>query len=516
MKRAFSKGELIAASIGGAAVGALTVALWPKRTVLPSGAALVAPTAASRITSGMDVLGWIAQPHPVNPYAMAEIISRAPIDWKNVSNPRAVAARILGISQQALSIPTSATLAPWTHPPFVAAMRRNTQLAARVPQNVTSTPQGFAPKTNIAPPANVARPLLSNATKLSTAQTKLNAMGLSCGDWQRMFSADRRANVDYLLSRITRIRQADGSDINAVVEEIDPWCYQDVPGWNPDGVTWAPIAPLYGSSGISVLDPVQGNLANCYLISMLASIAWVYPQVISTHSFQKREVPSPSDRQAIFEFYDERTGNPADITVSYDVELQSGSYVPLFCRSSRAGQSWPAVYEKAVGVLVTGAARPDYTTPGFVFARGETPTVTNIAGVRSPIPAFLTLAHPSVEDVWSFVTSYCPGGRASKAMAAGTNTASGTGSGVAAWNDAMRRFGDISIVAGHAYSVLGTIVASGGRRYVVLRNPWGRHEATGSEVLPTQSWQGLTLNDGGVFALSIEAFAAFYLSIWGG
>lgn len=65
------------------------------------------------------------------------------------------------------------------------------------------------------------------------------------------------------------------------------------------------------------------------------------------------------------------------------------------------------------------------------------------------------------------------------------------------------------VVDFHVYSVLGKIERHG-RRYVVLRNPWGRHGMTGPEVYTGEGWNTLYLGGDGVFALSFEAFCVLF------
>ena len=81
-------------------------------------------------------------------------------------------------------------------------------------------------------------------------------------------------------------------------------------------------------------------------------------------------------------------------------------------------------------------------------------------------------------------------------------------------------YNSASIVANHAYSILGTW-SDGGSNYVVLRNPWGYLEATidvdGGSWPEHESWgwDSITIPGNGVFALRVDAFSAYYAGFGG-
>ena len=77
-------------------------------------------------------------------------------------------------------------------------------------------------------------------------------------------------------------------------------------------------------------------------------------------------------------------------------------------------------------------------------------------------------------------------------------------------------YADANLVASHCYSVLGWAYRDG-RRYIILRNPWGSTEASkdtlsGSEyVYDVSWWRPIVLADpDGVFALQAETFKTYF------
>jgi hypothetical protein len=77
-------------------------------------------------------------------------------------------------------------------------------------------------------------------------------------------------------------------------------------------------------------------------------------------------------------------------------------------------------------------------------------------------------------------------------------------------------YAEANLVASHAYSVLGWAYANG-RKYIVLRNPWGNTEATYGELGGTimmhdvSWWRPITLaNPDGVFALRADVFKSYF------
>jgi len=78
-----------------------------------------------------------------------------------------------------------------------------------------------------------------------------------------------------------------------------------------------------------------------------------------------------------------------------------------------------------------------------------------------------------------------------------------------------------NIVACHAYTCLGWAM-SNGKKYIVLRNPWGWNEPSGTgntydgllTFFDTSFWRPINMvNSDGVFALEISAFKYYYAAL---
>jgi hypothetical protein len=245
--------------------------------------------------------------------------------------------------------------------------------------------------------------------------------------------------------------------------------------------------------------PVQGALADCWLISAMASVAWCHADAISERTLKDGSgVVAAGGADYEFTFYASTNwGAPVTKTVKDDVpQSSSGQYI--YGRSSVPGETWPANLEKAfIGMRgATGIVEPSSSNYAELNYGDPAWAVASLVG-RAPWYHAAAAA-----DAWSTINARCTNGRATQPMTAWTY---GSSSGSVSYNGS-------GIVANHAYSILGT-ESSGGHNYVVLRNPWGYHEGT-LNVLPG-TWQGMTLPGDGVFALRLETFAQYYATFGG-
>ncbi|HEY5197803.1 MAG TPA: C2 family cysteine protease [Solirubrobacteraceae bacterium] len=245
--------------------------------------------------------------------------------------------------------------------------------------------------------------------------------------------------------------------------------------------------------------PVQGGLADCWLVSSMASVAWCHPDLISERTLKAGTgVVAAGGADYEFTFYSMDAGdNGKSYVVKDDVPQSGGGYI--YARSNVAGETWPANLEKAfIGVIgATGFGEPSSTNYNELNYNWPDHGVAALVG-RPP-----WRENANAADAWTKINSHCTNGRATDPMVAWTF---GTGSATVHYD------GTSGIVANHAYSILGT-ETSGGHNYVVLRNPWGNTEAT-LNVLPG-TWQGLTLPGDGVFALRMDTFAQYYAAFGG-
>jgi hypothetical protein len=272
---------------------------------------------------------------------------------------------------------------------------------------------------------------------------------------------------------------------------------------------WWPPFPLtdlkYGMLGEFIVDvpsataPWQGALADCWLISAMASVAWCHSDAISERTLKNGSgVVGSGGADYEFTFYaapDWSTGRT--LSVKDDLPETAGGDFIYAC-STVPGETWPANLEKAfIGMRgPTGFLEPSSTNYDELNYGDPAWAVASLVGR----PPWYHAANAS--DAWTTINAHCSGGRATTPMTAWTY---GTGSATISYDGS-------GIVANHAYSVLGT-TTSGGNNYVVLRNPWSWHEGV-LNTLPG-SFQGLTLPGGGVFALRMDTFSQYYVTFGG-
>lgn len=272
---------------------------------------------------------------------------------------------------------------------------------------------------------------------------------------------------------------------------------------------WWPPFPLtdlkYGMLGEFIVDvpsataPWQGALADCWLISAMASVAWCHSDAISERTLKNGSgVVGSGGADYEFTFYaapDWSTGRT--LSVKDDLPETAGGDFIYAC-STVPGETWPANLEKAfIGMRgPTGLLEPSSTNYDELNYGDPAWAVASLVGR----PPWYHAANAS--DAWTTINAHCSGGRATTPMTAWTY---GTGSATISYDGS-------GIVANHAYSVLGTMT-SGGNNYVVLRNPWSWHEGVLNTV--PGSFQGLTLPGGGVFALRMDTFSQYYVTFGG-
>ncbi|MGA2014005.1 MAG: C2 family cysteine protease [Solirubrobacteraceae bacterium] len=249
----------------------------------------------------------------------------------------------------------------------------------------------------------------------------------------------------------------------------------------------------------SATAPVQGALADCWLISAMASVAWCHSDAISERTLVNGNGVVLSDGADYeFTFHASPTWSAGkNLSVKDDIPVSSSGLL-IYASSSVAGETWPANVEKAfIGMRgATGFLEPSSTNYDELNYGDAAWAVASLVG-RAPY--YYNANDP---NAWALINSRCSNGRAVDPMTAWTYGTAPAG----------LSYDGSGVVGNHAYSILGT-ETSGGTDYVVLRNPWGFHEATVSTL--SGSWQGLTLPGDGVFALALDEFARYYAGFGG-
>lgn len=272
---------------------------------------------------------------------------------------------------------------------------------------------------------------------------------------------------------------------------------------------WSRVGP-YAARTPQVTDPMQGIVGDCFFIASLAGTAWVRPDILMARSWNGRPAPDGS-----ILFADPRSGTLAPHMVTFsdelpvridDADLCDGQRP--FAHSTSLDTNWPALYEKALRVWITGQDNPPMAVHGeqYKVSRNAHPAILIAGGMRTFInwrggraPAVsglhalarsLTGNNPTEADVWSFLSEHADAeGKVTSVLIAATIQPE--------WSPVT------SIVPSHFYTVLGIDRAV---RAVYLRNPWG-HISPGPAALQRGEWKGLRLGlDDGVGVVPMATF----------
>lgn len=336
-------------------------------------------------------------------------------------------------------------------------------------------------------------------------------------------------------------------------------------GYHPDGLSWSDGGRFY-NEGTEFLDPVQGQVGDCYLIAAMSSVAWSMPFAIVDRN-RATAVDNESFRHQIG-----FTGNDGVETVEVTDQILLASWGGTqFARSSETGEVWPAVYEKAYAKWRLGEPT-DY--PAIPNIAGGDPSIAcrQLTGLRDYRNWHNSYTPAQILDL---VKAHTTSGRTTTPMVSWTHGNDGENP-----NDASDiAYRDANVVAGHAYSVLGwmqrreyvfdavdlhhlyriqptipdwpvpgpdpspfiggSIPVTTANRvalearlawplrsrrvdYVVLRNPWGYCEGSGPSVAAGSHrgfdiswWRHIPLGTNGVFAMELNAYHRYFAGTGG-
>lgn len=275
--------------------------------------------------------------------------------------------------------------------------------------------------------------------------------------------------------------------------------------WNPPGVAWSDPGTFL-KEGTEYFDPVQGAVGDCYLIAALSSLAWADPYAIA-----QRTRAFGSGQQSfvdMIQFYQSPGAAPTKIEVTEALPLRSGTYGYIYCRSRESGEIWPGVYEKAYAKWKTADS-------------SDRPNITRIAGgdmvratseINGKPRYYYSTRNRTADDLWNLVRSNSRSYKTFNPMVAWTYSSG------AASPDHVR-YADANLVANHAYSILGWAYRDN-KKYIVLRNPWGRTEASIDTLggywfaYDISWWRPILLtNPDGVFALEAGTFKKYFAGL---
>lgn len=271
------------------------------------------------------------------------------------------------------------------------------------------------------------------------------------------------------------------------------------------------------SEAAELTDPVQGAALDCYLIAALSSIAWARPYFIAQKTRATgTEQPKFVDMVEIYNvhFPPDDDGKVAKIEVNEFIPwAPAGDFI--YAKSSELGEIWPAVYEKAYAkwcVYKKTKKRTDHPNYDYIAFGDPTGALAQLTGLASTVYSTVSL---TADQIFTTVADNCLKRKTFNPMVASTYDSE---------KDAPDsiKYSDANLVGKHSYSILG-LQQTGGHKYIVLRNPWGTHEATLSIDGGTWTawdepykggpgwWRPIDLaTDDGIFALEADTFKKYF------
>ena len=290
---------------------------------------------------------------------------------------------------------------------------------------------------------------------------------------------------------------------------------------------WAPYPDVssYVDTSVFYTDPVQGVLPDCFFLAALSSVAFVAPILL----------PNQTTAPYSYTFNKLEGGKITSETVSgisKNLPLDTNNQY-RYSKSFTPSEIWVAMYEKAFAKWKNQALgdKPDYalictgdpvlallnlTGRKFSPYIPGTGLVENSTATRYSTKDFGTDAPTATTKIFNKIkNTACKGmPKVQYPMVAYTYdpTKETPPAGIT--------YTDATIVANHAYSVLG-VYSVAPNTYIVMRNPWGQMGAgPGSGdpsglppgALASGTWNGVNLSDASdaIFALKADVFRDYF------
>jgi len=468
-----------------------------------------------------------------NPRALVEVVLGRPVDWSSIADPRALVETVL-------ETPYGDLFDPIHDSPVYLGFERdeNGRMVARTPRFTTVEDHGGNDDDRF-PTIDLdeIHHLADLKVLAGVAAEELPVRRLipsRAGGWT-IEIGPAPATRDATLARLFP---------KDVLDRIWDHVFPIDLGWTPDGGQWIDGGRFFDEAA-EFFDPVQGALGDCWLIAAMSSVAWALPYTIAQRS---RATGTPNDRFTnLFELTDPATGTRHAFEATDEVVVWSGTTSPMYGRSSEAGEIWPALVEKAYAMWRAGTTNDH---PNITVLNGGDPVAAS-AALTGRTPQYTGTAGSSTTDLITLVKAHSQSYRTIDPMTAWTY-----GSGADSPDHVV--YEDANLVANHAYSVLGWATGPQLLRpelvdidllwrlrderaaigvsnplgfdvdftwrlkqdYLVLRNPWGYHEATRGSlggVIPMRDvsfWRSIDLAAvDGVFAIDLPTFKRYFAGL---
>ncbi len=237
------------------------------------------------------------------------------------------------------------------------------------------------------------------------------------------------------------------------------------------------------SNGVRATDVAQGAVADCYFVAALSGVAAENPNLV------KSGIVDNGDNTYKVRFFTKKNYYDTNyeqtwVTIDGDMPSQQGRTDLRYAKGeqlkSGGREFWPGIYEKAWAQLKGG-----YNVIGEGGSTAE--AIEALSGKRV---SYMSTDTTPDDMLW---TKLVNASKNDQVMAAGTRGKE---------DEAI--YQGTNLYAWHAYTILGAYEKGRGndkKRFVKLRNPWGRVE-------PGQDGK-----DDGVFELPFADFKKFYQNV---
>ncbi|MBM4282494.1 MAG: hypothetical protein FJ137_17660 [Deltaproteobacteria bacterium] len=246
----------------------------------------------------------------------------------------------------------------------------------------------------------------------------------------------------------------------------------------PDGTPTYPLRRYTGPlfvNGVNSGDVRQGAIGNCYFPAAVAAVAHVSPKTIEDAITETTN--AAGERDFNVRFYS-RSGRMEMVTVDADLYTRSWGG-PIY--GTTGGHTDADKMELWFPILEKAFAKWKGSYDAIGNGGSSAAVLTALTGKST---TYLDPGYDSPDAIFRAVKA---AGDNKQPMCAGTH-------------DDKKLYTNTGVYANHAYSVLGA-EESGGKKYILLRNPWGESEAG---------------NDGkndGYFKLELSQFVKLYSDV---
>ena len=272
----------------------------------------------------------------INPFALAELKLGRAIDWRRVSNSRVVLEQLLGKPYNQLFDPKYGS-------PLYPGLRydEETKTVVRDEQDAFFTADSMEESL-----VSVLRRTgdileVNERVRAGEPAPRPHSAGL-------FTDGKVRADSDIPVQELEHIKRSSSRDILDVTLLVNPGLIDLLLG----GFDWSDPGHFF-TDAARPIDIIQGNLADCYFLAALASVAWARPYAIAQRT-------RPIDTTGLFPtpgvvdlvlFWNGSSWDRVEVTELLPLQPPSDGYV--YARSDDPQETWSAIYEKAYAMWRT-------------------------------------------------------------------------------------------------------------------------------------------------------------------